>query len=353
MKQLSRYVGRVVFAAIAVVLFVILSLDLISDLVDQLGNLRGNYDLKEAIIYVLLYVPSSCYDFIPLSALVGCLIGLGTLASSSELTVMRAAGVSVRQIVWVVFKPVLLVIICGSLLGEFVAPYTDQYADSRRALAQGHQRALQSEKGLWSKEGDEYIHINAVLPNGKLYGITRFSFDDDGRLLSSSFADAAIYQGDHWFEQDAQLSRFEGNRIQTSRLDSRIWHSELSPALLNVLVLKPDELPMKKLYDYSVYLEKQEVDASEYRLAFWQKALQPLATLSLVVIAISFILGPLRQVTMGFRVFVGVLVGLIFQTSQKLLGPTSIIMGFSPAYAVLVPILCCFIFGWILLRRAN
>ncbi|WP_370978033.1 LPS export ABC transporter permease LptG [Agaribacterium sp. ZY112] len=353
MKQLSRYVGGIVFASTAAVLFVILSLDLVSDLIDQLGNLKGDYTLLEAVIYVLLYVPSSCYDYIPLSALVGCLIGLGMLANSSELTVMRAAGISITQIVWVVFKPVLLLVAFGTVLGEFVAPYSDQYADSRRALAQGHSKALQSEKGLWSKEGNEYIHINAVLPNGKLFGITRFRFDEQGRLLESSFADTAIHQGDHWFEQDTTVSRFQADQVETDLLQTRVWRSELSPSLLNVLVLEPDELPMKRLYDYGRYLDKQNVDSSSYKLAFWQKALQPMATLSLVVIAISFILGPLRQVTMGFRVFVGVLVGLIFQTSQKLLGPTSIIMGFSPVYAVLVPILFCFIFGWILLKRAE
>lgn len=353
MSALSRYVGRIVLGSIAAVLFVILALDFIADLIEQMGNLKGEYDLLEAMIYALLYMPSSMVDFIPLSALVGCLIGLGMLASSSELTVMRAAGISVVQIVVTVFKPVLLVVVTGALVAEFVAPYLDQYADSRRALAQGHTRALEQTKGLWNREGNEYMHFNAVLPNGKLFGITRYLFSDDGRLESATFVDSAIYQGDYWFEQDGRISYFDDRRIMTQAYESGRWETELSPELLNVLVLKPDELPMKRLYDYSLYLDKQNQDASDYWLAFWQKALQPLATLSLVIIAISFILGPLRQTTMGFRVFIGVLVGMVFQTSQKLLGPTSIIMGFSPGYAVLVPISVCFLIGWILLKRAE
>ncbi len=353
MKQLNRYVGSTVLGAILLVLFVIVALDLISDFVDQLGNLRGNYDLMEAAVYVLLYVPSSICDYISLSALVGCLVGLGLLASSSELTVMRAAGVSVSRIVWIVFRPVLLVVFTGALLNEFVAPYLDQYADSRRALAKGHSRALEREKGLWNREGNEYMHFNAVLPNGKLYGITRYEFGNDGKLMTASFVDSAIYQAGYWIEQSGSISHFEQERVRVEHFSSRRWDSELSPELLNVLVLQPDELPMQRLFDYARYLDKQSLDSSDYRLAFWQKALQPLATLSLVVIAISFILGPLRQVTMGFRVFVGVLVGLVFQTSQKLLGPTSIILGFSPVYAVLIPILVCFILGFTLLKRAE
>lgn len=355
MKQLSRYIGATVIASILMVLFVIVALDFIAGVVDQLGRLRGNYQVLEALIFVSLDIPSTAYDYVPLSALVGSMLGLGALANSSELTVMRAAGVTIGQLVWLVFRPVLVFILAGALIGEYVAPYLDQYADSRRALAKGHSRALQGEKGLWNREGNEYIHVNAVLPNGKLYGVTRYSFANDGRLEKATFVDSAIYQGAYWFEQDARVTTFseDGQSVSVEEFSSRRWQTELSPDLLDVLVLDAENLPMKRLHEYSSFLNKQNLDASEYSLAFWQKALQPLATLSLVVIAISFILGPLRQVTMGFRIFIGVIVGLVFQTSQKLLGPTSIIVGFSPVFAVLTPIMACFFFGWIFLKRAE
>lgn len=352
MKKLKKYIADVIIGAVLAVLFVVVSLDAISDLVNQLGDFKGSYNLVEAVIYVLLLIPSNIYDYIPLSALVGCLIGLGMLASSSELVIMRAAGVSIGQIVWAVFRPIFLFIFVGAILGEFVTPYLDQYADSRRALAQGHQRALQSEKGVWNREGDEYMHFNAVLPNGKLYGVTRYIFEGD-KLISSSFSDSAIFQQDYWFEQDVDVTEFTDDGIVKKQLPNRKWYTELSPELLNVLVLGQDELPIHRLYSYSAYLDKQGLDSSDYRLTFWQKSLQPLATLSLVMIAISFILGPLRQVTMGFRVFIGVIVGLLFQTSQKLLGPASLIFGFSPMFAVLIPILLCFFIGWFLVRRSQ
>lgn len=353
MKKIKKYIAIQVFGAVVGVLLVIVSLDAIADLVDQLSQLRGQYNFVEAIIYVLLYIPSSVYDYLPLAALVGCLIGLGVLANSSELVVMRAAGISIRQLIWAVMRPVLIFIVGGALLGEYMAPYTDQFADSRRDLLQGHEKALQSERGLWFRENDEYMHFNAVLPNGKLYGITRYRFDERGELLQASFIRSAIFQGDYWSEQEGEITYFTGDSIRREEFITRKWYTEISPELLNVLVLEPDELPMQRLHAYANYQEKQNIDSSEYRLAFWQKALQPMATLSLVMIAISFIFGPLRQTTMGFRVFIGVIVGLVFQTSQKLLGPISIIVGFSPMFAVLTPILVCFLFGWFLIRRAR
>jgi len=353
MTRLKSYIARSVWGSVVVVLIVIVFLDAIAGLVDQLSDLKGNYDFVEAVIYVGLYIPSTIYEYLPLSALVGCLIGLGVLATSSELVVMRAAGVSIGQIVWAVSRPIFVFIFLGALLGEYIAPYSDQYADSRRNLAKGHERALESQRGVWHHEGSEFMHFNAVYPNGKLFGITRFRFDEQGRLTQTRFADSAIYQGTYWFEQNVQITHFDNDSVRNETRPNDLWDAEVSPSLLNVLVLEPEDLPMQRLYTYSRYLEKQGLDSSEYRLAFWQKVLQPLATLSLVLIAISFILGPLRQVTMGFRVFVGVIVGLAFQMSQKLLGPSSIIWGFPPVFAVLIPIAVCFVIGYMFVRRAQ
>lgn len=353
MKKIKRYIARSVTSAIAVVLFVIVSLDFISELVDQLDKVAGDYTLLEVFVYAGLSIPSSIYDFLPLSSLVGCLIGLGVLANSSELTVIRAAGVSVTQIIWAVMRPVFGYILLGVFLGEFVTPMTDQYAESRKAIALGHQSALQGQRGVWNREGNEFMHFSAVLPNGKLFGITRLNFNDSGELLSSTYIESAIYQGNSWFERNGVTSMLEGDRVRTEAFSTAVWESDLSPRLLNVLVLPPEDLPMKRLNSYAKYLERQGQEAQEYRLAFWQKALQPLATASLVMIAISFIFGPLRQVTMGFRIFSGVIVGIVFRTSQDLLGPSSLIFGFSPLVAVLLPIVVCALIGIVLLRRST
>lgn len=352
MKKIKSYIGRSVTGAIAVVLLVIVALDFISELVDQIGKVAGNYTFKEVMIYGLLSIPSSIYDFLPLASLVGCLIGLGLLASTSELTVIRAAGVSVAQIIWAVMRPILGYILLGVFLGEFVTPTTDQYAESRKAIALGHQSALQGQRGVWNREGTEFMHFSAVLPNGKLFGVTRLQFDDQGKLLSSTYVESAIFQENYWFERNGMKTVLGEDKVTTEFFATNVWHSELSPKLLDVLVLAADDLPMKRLYTYASYLERQGQDSQEYQLAFWQKALQPLATASLVMIAISFIFGPLRQVTMGFRIFTGVIVGIVFRTSQDLLGPSSLIFGFPPLVAVMIPILLCGLVGWILLRRS-
>lgn len=354
MYKLNMYIAKSVLGAVAMVLLVILALDVISALVEQLGDMKGKYNFVEVLAYVGLTVPRRIIEHIPFSALVGCLIGLGILASSSELVVMRAAGVTVRQITLAVLKPVLLFIAMGLLLGEYVTPYTEQAAESRRSVALGRSQAL-SDKGMWNRDGSEYMHANTVLPAGILMGVTRYIFDENGTLTSSSFSKRASFQGDHWLEEAADETVFDPAGEQTSHVfhQTRRWQTSLSPNLLSLLVLSPDGLSIQSLYRYSNYLTEQGLDASQYRLSFWQKILQPLATASLVLIAVSFVFGPLREVTMGYRIFTGVIVGIVFQTTQDLLGPSSLVFGFEPFIAVLAPIAFCSGIGFYLLRKAN
>ena len=121
--------------------------------------------------YVLLTAPRRAYEMLPMAALIGCLIGLGTLASNSELTIMRAAGVSIGRIVWAVMKPMLVLMLAGILIGEYVAPLTENQAQADRALAQGGGAAQSSKRGMWHRQGQEYVHVNAVQPGGVLLGV--------------------------------------------------------------------------------------------------------------------------------------------------------------------------------------
>lgn len=353
MRRLSRYISTSVLGAIALVLLVIVALDAIGALIDGAGDIANEYTFNQVMIYVALTLPARIYENIPMASLTGCLIGLGVLANNSELVVMRSAGISVLRIVWLVLRPILVLILVGVLFGELVVPYTDQYAESRRMLLKGGKTAQESMSGFWNKEGNEFMHFNAVYPGGVLFGVTRYRFDDKHAIQESSFAVRATYQGDSWVEERGTITRFLGDHTEIDTFVLRDWDTDLSPELLSLVVLPAESLAMRSLYGYSKYLKEQGQDASNYKLVFWGKALQPLTIVSLVLIAISFVFGPLRQVTMGYRIFAGVVVGLAFRTSQDLLGPASLVFGFPPFLAVVIPAAVCCLIGFVLLRRAS
>ncbi len=353
MRQLDSYVARNVLIATLVVMVVIVGLDAIFTLVDELDNLKGNYKLVDALFFSGLRLPRRIYEYMPMACLIGCLAGLGSMAANSELTVMRAAGISINRIVLAVLKPMAILMFVSLLLGEYVVPSLERIAQAHKAVAQGASEALSNKgKGYWHREGNTYMRFNAVEPGGVLHGITRYEFSKDNALKQVVYAQRALYQRSHWQMENIVITHIEDNRVWKEQQSNGRWDTELTPEKLSVVIVSPRDMSISGLYHYANYLDAQGLNSDRYMLSFWRKVTQPLSTFALVILGISFIFGPLRSVTPGYRIFSGIIVGMIYKYAEELLSPASIVLGFEPVLASIIPILGSFILGMLLMRKA-
>lgn len=358
MTRLNRYIQKSVVLAMLVVMALTTSVDLVFSLADELGATDENYTALHALLFVLRTTPTAIYELLPFTALGGALIGLGFLASNNELVVIQTAGIRTWRVVWWAMKPTLVVMFLSLLLGEFVAPRLEQQAQSDRAVQQSGENAIRSGSGTWQRLGNEYIHINAIIPGGQeLIGITRYRLSADRQLVSSSFAANGRYvskaEGGYWELFDVVETLLSIDQIDTRSYLQVDWMVDLSPELLSVLLVEPQRQSISGLYRFASYFEAEGLEAGNYFLAFWKKLLQPLSTAALVLLAISFVFGPLREATMGFRIFVAIAIGLGFTIIQRLMEPASLLYGFSPVLAVLFPIMVCLLLGSILMQRVR
>ncbi|MCB1672542.1 MAG: LPS export ABC transporter permease LptG [Gammaproteobacteria bacterium] len=358
MRRIDRYIQKNVLLAMLVVMALTTSVNLVFAVADELGGTGENYTVMKALIYVLRTTPTSIYDLLPFTALGGALIGLGILASNNELVVIQTAGVKTWRVVWAAMKPTLLVMLLSLLLGEYVAPQLEQQAASDKAVQRSGDSVIRFSSGSWQRLGNEFIHINAILPGGEqLIGVTRYRLDSDRRLASSSFAANAQYvndgDGGYWQLFDVVETLILPGQIQTQSYLQRDWQVNLPPELLSVLLVEPQQQPISGLYRFAGYFDAQGLEADSYYLAFWKKLLQPVSTAVLVLLAISFVFGPLREATMGLRIFVAISIGLVFTIIQRLLEPFSLLYGLSPLLAVLLPIAACLVLGGVLMQRVR
>ncbi len=354
MTRLSRHVSLTVLNAMLLVQVLLLGLDLVFSFIGELDNVRGNYGAWQAFQNVLLTLPRHIYDILPMSALIGALVGLGGLASSSEITVMRAAGVSTLRVVWWVMRGALVIIVFGLVLGEKVVPVTDQHAEALKARALGQDYQPGRITGYWQREGNELINIQLVTPEGQMLGVSRYRYDAEGRLVSATYAATGEYHKPVWLLRDIRKTDYAvegGSRTQTQADEN--WQVSLTPEFLTVASATPDQLSLEDLRQFSRYLRKQAQDAGAYELQFWKKVLSPIAVFSMVLIACSFIFGPLRSVTLGLRIITGVLVGLVFRYGQDAVGFASLLFHWSPLAAVALPIAVCLLFGSYALYRVR
>lgn len=350
MTILVRYVGASVLRATLLVLMVILSLYMVGELLEQTGDFRGDYGLADALLYLLLRIPSVAVDMLPFAALIGCLIGIGALSNNSELTVMRAAGVSALQVVGMVLRPTIALILAGALISEFLAPQMDQLAQSRKDILRGVSDRQQV-GGIWMLDGDDYLHVNSVYPNGILFGVSRFRRVAQ-ELQAVSFSERAVYEAGTWTELNLRETRFGTDSTQASLLGERVWSTVLTPQILDMASLRPGQLSIRDLRNFADYLGQETRRAGPYRLEFWNKLLLPFTVTALVLVGLSFVYGASRSVPMGQRIFVGVIAAVVFKLVQDILGPASMVWGFAPWLAVAAPIFVTLLLGlWLLARQ--
>ena len=117
MRRLDRYIVSNVAASMLLVMAIVLSLDFLFAFIAEMDELKNNYQSLDALLFLLTTMPRRIYDYLPLGAFMGCLVGLGAMAKNSELVVMRAAGISTGRIVFAAMKPAFLVVRVGLLLG--------------------------------------------------------------------------------------------------------------------------------------------------------------------------------------------------------------------------------------------
>ncbi len=337
-KIIDVYIGKAIFFATMICLFTLTGLSAVIKYVEQLRSVgRGTYGLVEALMFVGMKMPREITIFFPMAALLGGLIGLGALASSSELVVIQAAGVSRFKIVLSAMKTAIPMMLVVMLMGEYVAPVSEQRAIEFRAESISGRSIIRAKEGVWAKDRDNFINIGRVKSSNELQNVTIYQFDEKQRLAKTTQAKTAIYLSKRWQLQDITITRFDMADITIEHEDERIWKSTLTPEKLDVVTIEPLDLSISGLYSYINYLESNKQDAATYHLAFWRKIFQPLSIGVMVLLALSFVFGPLRTVTMGARILMGVIAGFTFYLASETFGPISLVYNLPPIIGAILP----------------
>ncbi|WP_260291382.1 LPS export ABC transporter permease LptG [Sedimenticola hydrogenitrophicus] len=354
MRVLDRYIGTSVLLSILITLVILVVLVGFVTLMDELGSVgKGDYTTADVFYYVLLILPRRAYEVFPMAVLLGSLVGLGGLANNSELVAMRAAGVSLARIIVSVLKAGVLAMLVVMVIGEAIAPNTEQYAERMRASKMSQQITMKSKYGFWARDGSSFVNIRQILPGSQLKDIYIYEFSGQRELLVSTHADFAQYQDGHWLLRGINQTRFLADRVESRTLDEATWDSLLNPDILNVVVVRPTMLPVWGLYQYIAFMRENGQEATTYEVAFWSKVIMPLITLVMVFLAVPFVFGVLRSVGIGQRIFAGSLMGLAFFLLNKVLGHMAVVYSLNPLFAAAVPGLLFLALGFWFVRRVH
>lgn len=351
---LSGYLTRIVLTSTAMVLAVLLALAGLFEFIAELEDIKNDYRLPQAISYALLRLPILAFELMPVSVLIGSLMGLGGIAANSEIIVMRASGMSVRKLAGLVAIPGLILVVLTGLLGEFIGPPLDFYARNMRVearLGQGDDR-LGNE--TWVKDGEVFLHLERVNTEFEFGTLYLYRFDESNRLASIALADnAGINDDDSWRLENFRETRFFDNRVRVSEEVLTTEQFEVNAELLGSGLAKPLSLSLRGLLSYIDYLERNELDADQYETEFWYRISRTLTVLIMPVLALAFVFGSLRTGGAGGRLMIGVAIGLSYYLASEMLANSGQVYDLDPAVVSWLPTVILFIVTVIALRRIR
>jgi lipopolysaccharide export system permease protein len=355
------YITRVVLGTVILTWLVLVGLDLMLALVQEINDVgKGDYGFGRALAYVGYTAPRRSYELFPTAAVIGALMALGQLATSSELTALRALGLSRRRLSLAVAGGVALLTALMVFNGETVAPWGERAANVLKQTSKSRDTVVARYSGLWAREGEVIMNAQGGQEREaggerwlELRDVRLFEFEEDGRLKSIARARVAEHRPGAWLLRDVTRTQFSGKTVTRVQVTQETWRSRLDTTALTADLDRPRYLRAGELRDAIAYRERNGLDASQFEEHYWGRWFYPLNVLALVLAAAPFAFGTLRSGGLGKRLFVGVVFALVFRLVQLQFVRLANVFDLDYRIAYLAPILLMVGVSLVLFRRRS
>jgi lipopolysaccharide export system permease protein len=341
MKLIDFYIGSSFLKCFFLLIFILAVLFSFFELLSQLDDVgRGSYRTINAVIFVLFTLPKRMLDLMPVSALLGGVVALGLMADRCELLAMQAAGMSIPRICAPVFATGMLLIVTTGVFAEMVAPNMEQQARSLRAQALGEPGVVFTRHGVWARRESSYIHVDKMLGQGIAAGLDIFEFDAQGRLKIFTHAHRAENRNNQqWTLQGITQRVITDQGITTRTMAQLTLESFLGADQVALMELPPYSLSTADLIRYIKALQESGQNADQYVLALWRKLTVPLTTGAMILLSLSFVFGPTRNISVSYRITMASFIGISLYLAEKLLMHLGLLLNVIPFITALSPVL--------------
>lgn len=315
MNLMLRHLAREIYFSIALVFFALIALFSFMDLIHELTVMgQGQYHLGYVLLFVALTIPGHMYELFPVAVLVGTISALVQMAAHSELTVYRASGASVVQLVGALFKIALPMVILSFFLSEFITPPSENMAQQLRLKARNAQVSLKEfRSGVWVKDERNFVNVKNVMLDTSLLNINIYQFDETHRLQGIIRAKRANFiGGGRWRLEEVMETRFSKEGVTVKAQPRQEWSSALNPSIFNVLLVSPEQMSAVDLYRYAAHLKDNRQKSARYEIALWNKLVYPSAALVMMILALPFASFHRRAGGSSGMIFMGIVLGLVY-----------------------------------------
>jgi lipopolysaccharide export system permease protein len=342
MKILDRYIVVKFLRWLFPVLLLLLALLSCVALADELEKVgKGTFSQIDAFLVLLYTSPRRIVDLMPVSALLGGLMGLGAMANHHELIAARAAGMSKARMARPVFEAVLLAAALVIFMQALLIPVSERAASELRSKAlEETSLGVGGKLEFWTRSGENFVHVSDVLFNRILENIEIYNTDSNGKLRQLIQARRGTIVGsDTWLLEEVVRTRLDGLTATEDRRTSMEWQGLLSEEQANILILPLEALAPLDLVRYITHLQANDLDTHHFRVIFWQQVSVVITVLAMGLLSLPLLVGSTRAISASQRIIMGGIIGIVFYLLQQVTGHFAELFNLIPSVTILTPVL--------------
>lgn len=308
-RILDEYVLRQFLGTFFLVLSSFVLLMLIFTGFELIGDILRNHIALSLIgAYLFNLTPSMLYAITPLGVLIAVLVTFGVLNRNSEITAMKATGISIYRLI----LPVLLIsatlAACLFLFDQYYLPQANRKQEALRSAIKGRPPRTflnpeqqwifgQQQPGkpahifyykLFDPDKNEFVDLSLFEFDPSTFSLTRRVF---ARTVQWDAA-TGIWRFDNGWQRD-----LDGANTVDFREFQQTTYPEITedPSYFRKENLQSQEMNFGQLRRYIADLQQSGFDTMRLRVQLWHKLAYPLVTIIMSMLAIPFALAMGRR----------------------------------------------------------
>jgi lipopolysaccharide export system permease protein len=313
-------------------------------------------------------------EIIPIAGLIGSIYVFAMMASQSEFTIFRVAGLDIKRSLLTLGKVSLPIVVFTLLISEVMGPYAESLSERIRMQALGSTFSSQFRSGVWVKDqlrdsdgsgpirpGVRYVNVGTIDQNDQIRQIRMYEFDPNYRLLSiRSAASGRFDNRGIWELNDVSETRFTEKRsndpldavysAQTKVIPKLSLESQVTPQILNVLLTSPEKMSIVSLGRFILHLQDNKQDLQRHSIAFWKKLIYPFIIFVMLALALPFAFMKIRSGSVGIKVFGGIMLGMSFQLFNTLFSSIGLLGALPAFFTAIFPPLVYLVLAFLALK---
>jgi len=358
MKIRDRYITKTLLSFTIIVFVVWTSVYSFFNFLAELNSVgKDGYTILSALTYIILQLPEVAYKQASPIILLGCILGMGHLASTGQLLIFRVSGASILKITLLTLKNSLIFILFFICIGEFLAPISSNLAKSSKSNAMGNSSTSFNQEGFWIRDGDNFINVKRNIDGTLFSGITVIEFNSSNKIERVIKSENAIFDGDSLDMSGSEIFSIDESssfdRISLKERNSYDKTVSFDQDLIDSLEKEPEDLSTWTLFKQIRFLADNKLRSGVFEVELYKRLIQPITLIAMILLAMLFIFGSTRDVTLGRKIFFGVALGLSFEMLSRVASAMALGLDFSPFLSSILPSIVVMFIAVILLLKKS